>query len=68
MYMGELKKVKFEYSGVLEAIQDKLPTLNILEDCKNGTYLMSAECYGDGINMWLNSQGDRVKIIEEIKL
>ena len=68
MYMGELKKVKFEYSGVLEAIQDKLPTLKILEDYKNGTYLMSAECYGDGINMWLGAQGDKVKIIEEVKL
>jgi len=68
MYMGELKKVKFEYSGVLEAIQDKLPTLKILEDCKNGTYLMSAECYGDGINMWLGAQGDKVKIIEEVKI
>lgn len=68
MYMGELKRVTFEYSGVLEAIEDKLPTLKTLKDYGNGTYLMSAECYGDGINMWLNSQGDRVKIIEEIKL
>ena len=68
MYMGELKKVTFEYSGVVEAIQDKLPTLRTLKDYGNGTYLMSAECYGDGINMWLNSQGDKVKIIEEVKL
>lgn len=68
MYMGELKKVKFEYSGVLEAIQDKLPTLRVLADYKNGTYLMSAECYGDGINMWLGAQGDKVKILEEVKL
>ena len=29
---------------------------------------MSAECYGDGINMWLGAQGDKVKIIEEVKL
>jgi len=24
-----------------------------------------AESYGDGIKMWLNSQGENVKIIEE---
>ena len=68
MYMGELKRVTFEYSGILEAIMDKLPTLKILKDYNNGAYLMSAECYGDGINMWLGAQGDKAKIIEEVKL
>ena len=64
----ELKKVIFEYSGIVEAILDKLPTAEIIDDYKNGTVLIKAECYGDGINMWLNSQGDKVKIIEEVKL
>ena len=68
MYMGELKKVIFEYSGIVEAILDKLPTAEIIDDYKNGTVLIKAECYGDGINMWLGAQGDKVKIIEEVKL
>ena len=55
----EIKKIVNE---VLEANQKSI------EDYKNGTYLMSAECYGDGINMWLGAQGDKVKIIEEVKL
>ncbi|MBE6748192.1 MAG: WYL domain-containing protein [Ruminococcaceae bacterium] len=68
MYMGELKKVIFEYSGIVEAILDKLPTAEIIDDYKNGTVLIKAECYGDGINMWLGAQGDKVKIIEEVNL
>ena len=62
MYTGELKTVKFEYSGVLEAILDRLPTAKILRE-ENGVYTISAETYGDGIYMWLRSQGDLVKIL-----
>lgn len=63
MYSGELKKVRFEYSGVLEAILDRLPTARIVSE-NNGVYTMVAEAYGDGIDMWLRSQGKLVKIIE----
>lgn len=63
MYSGELKKVKFEYSGVLEAMLDRLPTAKVLKE-ENGVCTMTAEAYGDGIYMWLHSQGDKVKIIE----
>lgn len=62
MYAGELKTVKFEYSGVLEAILDRLPTAKILKE-ENGVYTISAETYGDGIYMWLKSQGDMVRIL-----
>lgn len=62
MYSGELKTVKFEYTGVLEAILDRLPTAKILKQ-ENGVYTISAETYGEGIYMWLNSQGDKVKIL-----
>lgn len=62
MYTGELKTVKFEYSGVLEAILDRLPTAKILRE-ENGVYTISAETYGNGIYMWLRSQGDLVKIL-----
>ncbi|MBP3938216.1 MAG: WYL domain-containing protein [Clostridia bacterium] len=63
MYSGKLKRITFEYSGVLEAILDRLPTAQILET--SGTvYTISAESFGDGILMWLQSQGDKVSIID----
>lgn len=62
MYSGELKTVTFEYSGVLEAILDRLPTSRILKE-ENGVYTIRAEAYGDGIDMWLRSQGDKAKIL-----
>lgn len=62
MYSGELKTVRFKYSGVLEAILDRLPTAKIISEDK-GTYTISAETYGDGIYMWLRSQGDKVEIL-----
>ena len=62
MYSGELKTVTFEYSGVLEAILDRFPTSRILKE-ENGVYTIRAEAYGDGIYMWLRSQGDKAKIL-----
>ena len=59
MYPGELKTVTFEYSGVLEAALDRLPTARVIGE-HDGKYTISAEVYGDGINMWLRSQGDKV--------
>ncbi len=63
MYSGELKKVKFRYNGVLEALLDRLPTTEIIERDKNGV-IATAEAFGDGIYMWLRSQGDLAQIIE----
>ena len=62
MYSGPLKTVRFKYSGVLEAILDRLPTARILGE-ENGVYTIAAETYGDGIYMWLRSQGDLVEIL-----
>lgn len=64
MYGGKLQKVKFLYSGeYIEAVQDRLPTAKILSE-ENGVYLVSAEVFGKGIDMWLRSQGDAVKRLE----
>lgn len=62
MYSGELKKIKLEYSGILEAILDKVPTAKVISQNGN-TYTIEAEAYGKGLEMWLNSQGDLVKIL-----
>lgn len=63
MYGGELRKVKFKYSGTdIDAVLDRLPTAKILDE-NEGVYTVSAETFGKGIDMWLRSQGDNVKII-----
>ena len=63
MFGGKLRRVEFEYTGYsVEAVLDRLPTAKILSE-DDGKYLIQAEVYGDGIDMWLRSQGDRVRII-----
>ena len=65
MYAGELRRVTFDYSGAsVEAVLDRLPTAKILSK-DNGVYRIAAEVYGNGIDMWLRSQGDAVKLVEK---
>lgn len=62
MYGGKLQKVKFKYSGVdIDAVLDRLPTAQVLNEV-DGTYTVSAEVFGKGIDMWLKSQGTLVEI------
>ena len=69
MYGGKLRKINFEYSGYsVESILDRLPTAKVekqklSEDGKKNIYTISAEVFGDGIDMWIRSQGDNIKII-----
>ena len=64
MYGGKLQKIKFYYKGPnVEAILDRLPTAKILEHNENG-YLVSAEVFGAGIEMWLRSQGEMVEVVD----
>ena len=69
MLSGKLSTVKFEYTGILEVVQDRLPTAEVVEEIKldDGTkkYVITAEVYGKGIDMWLKSQGDKVRVVEE---
>ena len=75
MWPGKLQTVRFEFSGPsVQAALDKLPTAKIIERMGPSKYLIEAEVYGDGIKMWLLSQGAWVKVIapisfvEEMKL
>lgn len=69
MYGGKLRRVKFKYSGYsVEAVLDRLPTAKIVGEERNdenqkSEYIISAEVFGDGIDMWLKSQGDNVLLI-----
>ena len=63
MFYGKLRQIRFWYSGPsIQAIQDKLPTTKIIERGR-GKYLLETEVYGDGIKMFLLSQGAWVKVI-----
>ena len=73
MWPGKLRTIRFEFSGPsVQAVLDKLPTAKIIER-SGGKYTLEAEVYGDGIKMWLLSQGGWVKVtapgefVEEMK-
>lgn len=64
MWPGKLRTIRFEFSGPsVQAALDKLPTAKIIERLGGNKYLIEAEVYGDGIKMWLLSQGTWVKVI-----
>ncbi len=63
MYGGKLQKVKFKYTGSdLNAILDRLPTAVVLDE-HDGEYIISAEVFGKGIDMWIRSQGDQIEVL-----
>lgn len=64
MYGGKLQKVKFKFFGEsVEAVLDRLPTAQILSE-EDGAYVVSAEVFGKGIEMWLRSQGELVEVMK----
>lgn len=74
MFPGEYRKIRFEYTGAsVQAILDKIPTARVIDKLGN-TALIEAETYGAGVNMFLLSQGSKVKalyppeFVDEIKM
>ena len=62
MWSGKLRTIRFEYTGPsVRAILDKLPTAKVIGECEGGS-VIEAEVYGDGIRMWLLSQGSYVRV------
>lgn len=63
MYGGKLRRVKFKYSGPdIDAVLDKLPTAKVISE-NDGVYLVSAEVFGKGIDMWLRSQREWIEVV-----
>lgn len=63
MFGGELHKVKFKYLGNdIDSILDRLPTAEIKFEDETG-YIVEAEAFGKGINMWINSQGNLIELL-----
>ena len=66
MYGGKLETIRFRYTGPsLEAVLDRLPTARVIAQDEEG-WMISAEVFGKGIDMWLRSQGDYVKDVNDI--
>lgn len=64
MQGGRMQRTKFWYRGAnAEAVLDRLPTAKILKE-EDGRFLILAETFGRGIDMWLRSQGDLVEVIQ----
>lgn len=60
-----MQKVTFRYSGNdVDAVLDRLPTAKILDE-DDSTYMIIAEVFDKGIDMWLGSQGDLVSNMDE---
>ena len=63
MYGGKLRKITFKYSGYdIDSVLDRLPTAQIIDE-EDGKYIVGAEVFGKGIDMWLRSQGDLVEVV-----
>ena len=64
MYGGRLQKIRFKYTGSsIEAVLDRLPTAQIVETDEDG-WVVSAEVFGKGIDMWLRSQGQMIQTLQ----
>lgn len=63
MFPGEYRKIRFEYKGPsVQAILDKIPTAKIIDKVGDAA-IIEADTFGTGINMFLLSQGKRVKAL-----
>ena len=63
MYGGRLECIRFKYTGPsIEAVLDRLPTAEVVEQTEDG-WIITAEVFGKGIDMWLRSQGSRVRVV-----
>ena len=65
MYGGKLRRIRFKYTGPnIEAVLDRLPTARVVETLPEGGQVVEAEVFdGNGLDMWLRSQGKWVEII-----
>ncbi len=63
MFGGKLETVRFRYTGPsIEAVLDRLPTAKIIQEDDEG-WIVEAEVFGKGIDMWLKSQGTYIQTI-----
>lgn len=60
MYGGRLRRVKLKCKeNALEAVLDRMPTAEVVRKDEDG-YVVQAEVFGDGVDMWMQSQGENI--------
>ncbi len=63
MYGGKLQTVRLRYTGPsIEAVLDRLPTTTVKEN-PDGGWDIEAEAFGKGVDMWLRSQVENVRML-----
>lgn len=68
MYGGRLQRLRFYFKGSsYEYVLDRLPTARVLCEDERGT-LIEAEVFGQGIDIWLRSQGDLLEVVDRQEL
>ena len=64
MFGGELRTIRFKYKGLsIESILDRFPTAEIIGHDEGG-WVIKAEVYGDGVDIWLRGQGDMIEVLD----
>jgi predicted DNA-binding transcriptional regulator YafY len=64
MYAGKLMRIRLRYYGTNpEPVLDRLPTAQVICEDAEGC-IIDAEVYGNGIVMWLLSQGSKVEVLK----
>lgn len=60
MFGGKLRKVRFKYLGeTAEPVLDRLPTARVIGK-EGDAYIVEAEVFGKGIDIWVRSQGELI--------
>lgn len=63
MFPGKLERLRFYFKGRSpEYVLDRLPTAQILRQDAKG-FLIQAEVYGEGVDIWLKSQGEQIEVV-----
>lgn len=64
MYAGKLMNIRLKFYGINpEPVLDRLPTAKIVKE-ENDCCEITAEVFGNGIVMWLLSQGSKVEVLK----
>ncbi len=68
MHPGPLLRITFKFNhSFIDNVLDRLPTARVIEE-NDGTYVITAEVYGRGIDIWLRSQGELISDLKMIEL
>ncbi len=63
MWPGPSRRIRFEFCGPsVQAVLDRIPTAKVVDNIEN-RHIIEADVYGDGIKMFLLSQGSWVKVL-----